>query len=543
MAKDINIHVKAKDTGRTRQQLDEVGRSAKDVGAKTAEGGKQAAAATEKTTQKLTGMGRILETLKGQVLAFVGAFLGLQFVMKIITTLIQKLERIQQLQREIYEKSLSFAEIGQALEFQTGTRGRQMDWAAKAAALQKAGGLASPAVAQQMLISMDIAFAAQGGIKSPQVMGIAGQLAPFVGTAGLGPAEVSQLFKFAGAAGIAPTTAAYKQYFAQLQAAYTASQSTNFGQFLSGAQKGVTAYITQGGTLTEGLSAYGGAVAVTANEALAATLVEQVARLSGGGYERPRQAIEKGLGVSWETLSMNERMDALLRYVGGIPESRRAQVLAAQGFPMELTTGIGKMITPGAMRTMAATRRVVEGAAVSNLDAQTQAYLKSLLGKAKAAEADRAADVIEAGPEFASWQERLKTAREQHEILVAKGEDRWIRDKLEPYVMAIEYLQKDITAFEPSTEEERLRKEDLLYRIKTSMEMPTGLLTQFMGTGGQVGKLGYKWLEEFEALQNPTAGSTGQPVIINDNSVKYYPRVGVDDTGQGPRTFPPGVVP
>ncbi len=535
MAKDINIHVKAKDTGRTKQQLDDVGRSAKDVGTKTAEGSKQATAATDKTTQKLSGMGKILGTLKSQVMAFIGAWLGLQAVIKVVTYLIQKLERIQQLQREIYEKSLSFAEIGQALEFQTGTKGRQQHWATQAAGLQAAGGLASPAVAQQMLISMDIAFAAQGGIKSPQVMGVAGQLAPFVGAAGLGPSEVSQLFKFAGTAGIAPTTAAYKQYFAQLQAAYTASQSTDFGQFLSGAQKGVTEYITQGGTLGEGLSAYGGAVAVTASENLAATLVEQTARLSSGAYARPRQAIERGLGVRWEALSMNERMDALLKYVGGIPQSRRSQVLAEQGFPVELTTGIGKMITPGAMQTMAATREAVAGASAADVDAQTQAYLESTLGKAKAGEAGRAAKTIEAGPEFASWQERLKTARAEHEILVGKGEDRWIRDKVEPYVMAVEDLQKEITAFEPRTEEERLRKEELLFIIKSSMMMPTGLLTQFLGTAGQVGGLGYKWTGEFEALQ--------QPVIINDSSVKYYPRVGTDDTGRGPRAIPPGVVP
>ena len=155
MSKNINIHIKTPGAAQAKQQLDSIGKSSQRVGQQTTAGQKQAAAATEKTTGKLTGMGRILDTLKTQVMGFVGAFLGIQTVMKLINFLIEKLERIQQLQKSIYEKSLSFMEIGQALEFQTGTVGKQQYWAKQAIELQEAGAL-KPGVAGQMLTSLEI---------------------------------------------------------------------------------------------------------------------------------------------------------------------------------------------------------------------------------------------------------------------------------------------------------------------------------------------------------------------------------------------------
>ena len=91
------------------------------------------------------------------------------------------------------------------------------------------------------------------------------------------------------------------------------------------------------------------------NPALAATLVEQVTTMALGGREKPRQAMEKALGVKWENLSIDQRSAALLQYVGSIPESRRAQVLVGSGFEPQMATEIGKMISPTTQEAMAKT--------------------------------------------------------------------------------------------------------------------------------------------------------------------------------------------
>jgi len=480
LAKDVNIHLKTTGAEQTKQQLDNTGRAAKGVGDKTAEGAQKGAAATEQGTKKLGAMGRMLRSLRRQALSFIGAWLGLQAVIKLVNWLIAGLERVQQLQKDIYQRSLQLVEVGQALETQTGTRGQQQFWARQAVALQKAGGLVSPQVAEQMLISMDIAFADMGGIKDKQIRQLAKQLAPFVGAAGgrgLGPAEVGQLFKFAGTAGLPPTPDAYKEYFAKLIAGYTSSESQDIGLFLSGLQKGGTAFLSMGGTLDEAISAYSSALAVTANEALAATLVEQIARLSGGAYQKPRQAIEQGLGVTWADLSMDERMGALLQHVEQLPEAQRIQTLTEQGFPAELTTQIGKMVSPKALRTMEATRQAVLGAQPQTIDSMTDAYLESMLGKERISQADIASKELRAGPGFADWQRRLNAIKKEHAINVAKGTDRWILNKLEPSVIALEQMRDQLDAFSADLPEEyREQAAALRKRISDNIRMiPTFL--------------------------------------------------------------------
>jgi len=527
MAKDINIHVKTPGAQQAKQQLNEVGKSSQRVGDKTASGHKQAADAVDKSTQKLTGMGRILSTLKGQVMSLVGAWLGLQGVRAIINWLIQKLERIAQLQKDIYQQSLTLAQIGQALEMQTGTRGMQQYWAQQAAMLQAAGGLAGPGVAQQMMVSADIAFQAQGGIKSPQILAMLAQFAPFIGAQQMAPEEVAKLFEFAGTAGITPTPEAYKKFFAQLQAGYTASKATVFGQYLMGLQKGVTPYMAMGGTLEPGISAFVGARAVSPNEALAATLVEQMTRLASGAYERPRKAMERELGVSWETMTMDERLNALLQYVGGIPEARRGEVLAAQGFPIELTSRIGTMVSPEAMGAMGAAGRVVGVAGAPQIDQLSQDYLQSVLGKERKAEAEASLVKLKAAPEFADWQTRLKKAQADFDVLLAKNQDRWIKDSIEPQVMAIEALQKELEEHIKTLPEGegRERAEALRERIQKSLSymvpfqygLGIDVFPYAYPQGLAVGR-GYEFTREFQQ-------------IVYDNSTNYYPRTGSDERG------------
>jgi len=544
MAKDVNIHVKTPGAPQAKQQLDGVGKAAQQVGQKTSEGQRQAGKATEKSTQKLTGMGRVLNTLKTQVMGLVGAWLGLQGVRAIINWLIEKLERMAQLQKDIYQQSLSLMQIGQALEMQTGTRGMQQYWAQQAAELQAAGGLAGPGVAQQMMVSADIAFAAQGGIKNQQVLSTLTQLAPFIGAQQMGPGEVAKLFEFAGTAGIAPTSEAYKDFFAKLQAGYTASKATIFGQYMLGLQKGGTPYMAMGGTLEETISAFVGARAVMPTEDLAGSLLEQIARLSGGAYEKPRKIMERKLGVSWEAMSMDGRLNTLLRYVGGIPEARRQQVLAAQGFPIELTTKVGMMVSPEAMRAKRAAGLAVGAAGAPQIDQLTQDYLQSVLGKERKTEAEAALTKLKAAPEFAGWQTRLKKAQANFDVILSKGQDRWIKDSIEPQVMAIESLKEELDRFiEITPQGERREKAiGLRDRIQLSLDymIPfrkgryTSLVEELAISPFYPHKLatkrGYEFTEEFKAIQQSA------PVTVNYNyhhDTIHNPVVG--DRQIGPR--------
>ena len=123
MAKDINIHVKTPGAPAAKQQLDELGRASQQVGQKTTEGQKQAADSTDKSTQKLTGMGRVLNKLKTQVLSFVGAYAGLQGVRivigqitRAIRTQIQAIEEYAQIASEQQKKLLALQAMGAFFE-------------------------------------------------------------------------------------------------------------------------------------------------------------------------------------------------------------------------------------------------------------------------------------------------------------------------------------------------------------------------------------------------------------------------------------------
>jgi len=465
MAKDVNIHLKTTGAEQTKRKLSEVGKGARQVGDQTAAGQRQGSQATEQATGKLGGMGRVLSNLKTQVFAFVGAWVGLQGVQKALTYVIEKLQRIQQLQKQIYETGLPLAELGQALEIQTGTIGRQQYWTELILAVQKAGALPSPAVAKDLLVAIDIGFQRLGGLQSEQVIEFAKAMAPSIGALGFGPAEAGQLFKFATVAGIEPTTEAYQEYFAKILTAFRSSLSQEPGLFMGGLQKGVTTYLKQGGTLEEGLALYSGAVAVTASEQLAATLVEQVARLSSGAYAKPRAAIEQALGVRWEELQMDERTAALLRYVQGIPEARRGIVLAEQGFPVELTTQIGKIATPETMAAMTETREKVAEATAERLRLITDAYLDFYLAQQRQMEAKISGRRAKIAPELADWQTRMQDARAEFEDLNARYRDRWIHDTVEPHVIALEQMRDELSADMERLEKAGLGKEaEILYR-------------------------------------------------------------------------------
>jgi len=482
--KDINVHVKAQGTEKAKQQVDKFAESTRQFGDQTADANKKAGDSTEQASQKFSGMGRILNGLKSQVLGFAAAWLGMQGVQRIISGIIAKLERMQQLQKEIYDKSLTFGQVGQALEFQTGTTGKQQAWSQKAAKLQKSGGLSDIGTAQQMMISADIAFSKQGGIKNPQVMATLEKLAPFAGAGQLSGEEVAKLFEFSGAAGIEPTEKAYKEYFAKVHAGFTSSKATSFGGFVIGLQKGATGYLSQGGSLDEAISSYSSARAVMSNEALAATMLEQTTRLSEGGYEKPRKAIEKALGVKWDELSMDDRSVALLRHIESIPTAQRTAKLVEQGVPMEIASGLSKMVSQEAKQTFIETRQSVSTATSMDTDRLGKSYIDSDLGKQRVVDAKNAERIIATAPRLAAWQRRLQDAQGRHEILAGEGKDKLsILDSVEPHFMAYTEMQdelKDFMASVPKYSKEYNKAAKLQYEIESARQsmgfVPTAIV-------------------------------------------------------------------
>lgn len=508
--KDVNIHVKTPGAEEAKRHLDDVARSANHVGEKTAD----SSAKFDQATVKISNMGNILSRLKTQVVGFLGAWLGLEGVQRLISGLIAKLERVVTLQKEIYDQSIDLNQVGQSLEMQTGTVGQQQQWTQKALALQQAGGLRDIGTAQQMMVSMDIAFAAQGGIKNPEVLGIANQLAPFVGANQLGGQEVTKLFEFAGTAGIAPTAGAYTDYFAKLQAGYTASKATDFGQFMIGLQKGGTAYMAAGGSLESVISQFSGARSVMANESLAATLMEQSLRLSSGGNIGVTKAIEESLGVNFAELSTDQRQQALLDYIQLLPEATRIQSLVAQGMPAELATGMSKLVSPEALTSTAAASTAVGGARAESVDKISSMYLRSPLGRERALDAKSAAEKIEASQAFTDWQQRLKGAKSRHDVLVAKGEDLWSRpDSAEPYLMVFDQMLAELSELEPKLSGDdvikarRLRR-DIMFTMGQAEDYPVLKLYPSRAT-----KAGIEYGEQLGELKQTT--------IIYDNSVNY----------------------
>ena len=199
--KDINIHVRAKQAEQTKSKLDSVARSAKAVGDKTVSGQRQVADSTDKASKKLDKQKSTFDSLKSKVLGYITAAVGIERLIAMFGRLLEKLQAIQKIQSELYEKSLEPMGLGQILVGQTGQGSQQM-WAKHILDLQKAGGLESPQAAQRMMVAGDIAFGAHGGVAKPAIRGLLKELAPMFGDAGMGGEEIAKFFEFASTAGV-----------------------------------------------------------------------------------------------------------------------------------------------------------------------------------------------------------------------------------------------------------------------------------------------------------------------------------------------------
>lgn len=521
--KDVNIHVKAQDIPQTKKDIEGVGKSTEQLGQKTTEANKQAGDSTEKTTQKMSFQQRILDGLVSQAKGLVVAWLGMKSVSLLWDTLNKKIERSLELSKEFYNKTVDVQRLGQRLELQTGTVGQQRQWGNKILALQKESGLTDPVAAQQAMLAADIAFSKQGGVKDEKILNLLMSISSFFGAAQLTSDAVSKLFEFAGIAGIQPNEAAYKEYFAKIYSGFTASKTTDFGEYMVGLQKGATGYIAQGGSMEEAIATFSAARSVMANESLAATLLDQVTRLSGGGYEKPRKAIERGMHVKWDDLDVDERKAAMLSYVIEIPESQRSQRLAKEGFPVELTGQLSKIVSAEATQTLENTRKAVADANSTTLDPLLSAYKKSSPYKQTASETKGVQKKIASvTPDEELWQDRLDAAAIDFSILEKKGEDRWtIRDKLEPTLMAYDTMAKEAAQLVeslPEGSQQRKQAQQLLYNIEGSRNIFTDPVGQFMpATKKELYNRGVKFSGQLDSLAEPNSQPAQPITIINNN--------------------------
>ena len=137
--KDINIHVRAKGTEEARQAIEGVGKSTQHLGDTTESAGKRGAEGLEKSSEAMNKQQGILSGLVGKVSGLFGAWKVVETIIGLLDQWADRLRTIQQLQRDIHTQSLSLLEAGQAFEIQTGTVGKQGEWAKFLVEVQKAG--------------------------------------------------------------------------------------------------------------------------------------------------------------------------------------------------------------------------------------------------------------------------------------------------------------------------------------------------------------------------------------------------------------------
>lgn len=183
-----------------------------------------------------------------------------------------------------------------------------------------------------------------------------------------------------------------------------------------------------------------------------------------------------------------------------MPKERTAKILAEQGFPAELTTGIGKLVIPKATGTLESTRQAVTEAVAHSIDQISQSYLDSILGKHREQEAVIAKRAAKAGPEFADWQRRLKDARDQFGYILDKGEDRWVKDSLEPYLIALEQMRQELEARE-GKRPTRGPALQLHYDILKQIDAMQDISRRYLYPTGLAAKRGYELSKRLTAIQ------------------------------------------
>lgn len=539
MPNDVNIKVNTTAPEAARQ-MDQFERSVRQVGPSAEKANNQIGDSSERATQKLGLMGRMAENVKGQIGGMILGLLGVQTVIKIIDAVVDRMRQMRDTIIEIYQQSLPLLELGQSLEYQTGTKGRARDWGRQIADVWEAGGLRDAETAKNLITSADIAFSGIGGVQNQEVMDLLKGTAPFLGMANFGSEEVGKIFALGDAAKIPGDIESYKTYLAQLHAAYTKSQSQDASAFMEGLQGGATPYMAAGGSLEEAMGLYAGVLQVlgVGKEAEASTIVKNIGLLSSGTNPTALQAMERSQGVRWADLSGDERLAAMMGHAAAIPENVRQATLAQQGFPQEAIAAISGLVQPGAMGTIHTTRQAVGSATALTDQAMADAWMASDLGMHRQSEARNARRILDQPTSRSLWarhyteaQQRFKTEIEQ------RGEESiWRTDEAERVDFAIQSIIAELEALGPlSPSDEELRNRTLR---KLRHEQPAGVAwggqrsTAMNAEGVLAQLLESRRIAIREAEPSASEGqgaSQGGATVINNysnhNNTNYFPQV------------------
>ena len=307
-----------------------------------------------------------------------------------------------------------------------------------------------------------------------------------------------------------------------------ASQSPGFGVYVTGLQTGGTGYLTEGGTSEKAIAFYSAARKMTANENLAATLMDQVTRLSGGAYEQPRRVVERFAGKRWGSMSMDDRLDAVQAYVTSLPAGGRVETMTKRGFAPEMAMVMSKMVSAPGLAALAEATKAVTSATTENVDQQVGAYLNSHLGKTRSQKGITAGDTVGQGGRYENWIQRMTRVKDKFKFMQAAGEDRLsVADKYEPHLMAYEEMRDELdelmAQLPDGPESKRLRKR--LWSASMGMRSEMGglkgigaHLPVFNISAELATRRGMKYEDELSQLRGEVAGVSGPTTVIYDNS-------------------------
>jgi hypothetical protein len=396
MSKDeAQVKITTPGAPQAQTELKNTGEAAKQMGRDVSGASDHAAAKTEGIGKKAGETEKKIQSIGESAKNMIAGFLGLSAVTGVLDGWIERFEKMIDLREQFLDSSISALELGKSMSFQTGS-GTADEWAKKILHLQKEAGFANPRMVSELMTAMDVMLKDKGGVADKEVMQLVRDIAPDLAAMPFSASEVSSLIDFAQTANVAPTQDALRDYFAKIHKGYTESKSTDPSGFITGLQKGGTAYMSQGGSLEGAIANFAASRAVTSSEELAATLVEQASRLSGGGYEEPRKAIEQAYGVRFADTSIDQRYQMLIGYAASLPESQRMEFLTQAGINPELSSGLMKLATPGARKTFRSTSVSVSAANAAFVSDNTRRHRSGVLDDYYAIEAQGAFEKLDA---------------------------------------------------------------------------------------------------------------------------------------------------
>lgn len=273
----------------------------------------QVSNATKRKSKELSGVGRILTSLKDQVVGYVASWVGLNAVQSALRAHIERLEKIRELQNQIVETAQGTANqaAGAAVQIFGAAGTRNVDRAISLA--QRVAGPSGSTLAQ------GINFARAGDLAFGGLIDSSGNVNQAAIASTVAAAQVAQALDLTGAAdqqaffeilkqNQATTPKQVRAVSARLQAGFRSSEAPNFGAFASGlVRSGLPALLAGGLSLEDAISLNVRARAITTGEqapGFARTFFQAATGIRGGEKGRAflgQQAAARGLDFAGMT--------------------------------------------------------------------------------------------------------------------------------------------------------------------------------------------------------------------------------------------------